>query len=130
MAEALPQNVDWAFFGDALASLLKQAYMLKLVDEQSLETIRGNLSAGRFTKEHYAKLYGKALQRFHRTQLYATTRLHERVGGRTGRPHTWRERKKSPQKSLISERKNSDRSKHCRRRKNRLFLYVDIFLYR
>jgi hypothetical protein len=60
---ALPPNEDWAVFGDELAFALKQAYVLKLINDDSLKTISGNLVAGRFTKEHYIDLYGESLVR-------------------------------------------------------------------
>ena len=56
---ALPPNLDWALYGDELAFTLKEAYLLKLINDDSLKTISGNLVAGRFTKEHYVTLYGE-----------------------------------------------------------------------
>ena len=57
-------DIDWAVLGDDnLAALLKQACQLKLVNEESLRTISGNLRSGRFSTEHYLNLYSDRVWR-------------------------------------------------------------------
>ena len=57
-------DIDWAVFGDDnLAAVLKQACQLKLVNEESLRTISGNLRSGQFSTEHYFNLYSDRVWR-------------------------------------------------------------------
>ena len=58
---ALPPNVEWALFGDDLALVLKQACTLGLLPDPAggLKTVAANLRDGRFTTDHYLRLYGE-----------------------------------------------------------------------
>ena len=59
--DPLPPDVDWSVFGDELAAVLKQAYSLGLALD--LPTIAKNLRDGRFSPEHYIKLYSDRVWR-------------------------------------------------------------------